>query len=179
MRARIKRLLVPGVSAVTRLKGRRGCRPGQRILTYHEIVPEGRPVTDPFNQVSEQRLRRHVEILRDAGIAPVGVGELMSALRRPREPSPDEREIVALTFDDGLEEHVSVALPLLREHSARGTFYVLCKGFGEPATAVGYPGRHLTMDGLAALLEAGMEIGSHGRTHRLGESETTGLAGDP
>jgi peptidoglycan/xylan/chitin deacetylase (PgdA/CDA1 family) len=59
----------------------------------------------------------------------------------------------ALTFDDGYDDAVTFALPLLKEFGAPATFYV-ATGF------VGTPG-HVSVAQLRLMRESGMEIGAH------------------
>jgi peptidoglycan/xylan/chitin deacetylase (PgdA/CDA1 family) len=72
---------------------------------------------------------------------------------------------VALTFDDGLEEHLEIVAPLLERLGARATFYVPSSCLGRSASEVGYPGRHVDAAGLRRLAAAGFEVGSHSRSH--------------
>jgi peptidoglycan/xylan/chitin deacetylase (PgdA/CDA1 family) len=65
---------------------------------------------------------------------------------------------VALTFDDGNQSDVEVALPRLLERGLTAQFFVLAGRLGEPGS--------LTADGVRELHQAGMSIGSHGWAHR-------------
>jgi peptidoglycan/xylan/chitin deacetylase (PgdA/CDA1 family) len=65
---------------------------------------------------------------------------------------------VRLTFDDGNGSDTALVLPALLERGLAGTFFVVAGRIGQP----GYVGPA----DVEALLEAGMEIGSHGMTHR-------------
>lgn len=67
------------------------------------------------------------------------------------------RERVLLTFDDGNLSDFEIALPALRERGLSGIFFVVAARIDEP----GYLGR----DHIKALIEEGMEIGSHGMEH--------------
>jgi peptidoglycan/xylan/chitin deacetylase (PgdA/CDA1 family) len=68
------------------------------------------------------------------------------------------RDDVRFTFDDGNESDVTVALPRLLERGMTAEFFVL-------AGQLERPGR-LDVDGVRALLKAGMAVGSHGWDHR-------------
>ena len=70
-----------------------------------------------------------------------------------------------MAFDDGLQEHLSIALPILQELGARATFYVVSGYLGRTTDALPYQGQHLGAQDVLALRDAGMEIGSHTRTH--------------
>lgn len=65
-----------------------------------------------------------------------------------------DREDVHLTFDDGNESDVEIALPRLVERGLKAEFFPLAGRLGQR----GYVDRH----GLRQLVRAGMEIGSHG-----------------
>jgi len=90
-----------------------------------------------------------------AGYQVVSAGELAAGFQRerglPRKP-------LVLTFDDGYEDFYTQAWPVLREHGLTATIFV-CSGI------VGRAG-HLTWDQLRQLVAAGIEVGSHGVTHR-------------
>jgi peptidoglycan/xylan/chitin deacetylase (PgdA/CDA1 family) len=64
--------------------------------------------------------------------------------------------IVSLTFDDATADQAA-AIPLLRAHGMKGTFYV-------NAGRIGRPG-HLTWDELEAMASEGHEIGGHTLDH--------------
>jgi peptidoglycan/xylan/chitin deacetylase (PgdA/CDA1 family) len=84
-----------------------------RILMYHAIGAEDTPVEIFVHQL--QVLRREFEL--------VSLAELLDR-RAQRKATGDE---VAITFDDGVRNHVTAAYPLLLEHRAPATFFV-CPG---------------------------------------------------
>jgi peptidoglycan/xylan/chitin deacetylase (PgdA/CDA1 family) len=65
-----------------------------------------------------------------------------------------EREDVKLTFDDGNESDVEVALPRLVDRGLSAEFFPLAGRLGQRG--------YLDRDGLRELVRAGMEVGSHG-----------------
>lgn len=65
-----------------------------------------------------------------------------------------ERDDVHLTFDDGNESDVEIALPRLVDRGLTAEFFPLAGRLGQRG--------YLDRDGLRALARAGMEIGSHG-----------------
>jgi peptidoglycan/xylan/chitin deacetylase (PgdA/CDA1 family) len=67
------------------------------------------------------------------------------------------RNRVAITFDDGNDTDVRLALPALRRAGMTATFFILSDSIGRP----GFVGE----DDIRALRHAGMEIGSHGAAH--------------
>jgi peptidoglycan/xylan/chitin deacetylase (PgdA/CDA1 family) len=69
-----------------------------------------------------------------------------------------DRPEVRLSFDDGNASDVAVGLPALVERGLTGTFFLLAGRIGAPGS--------VAPDGVRALAEAGMTIGSHGLAHR-------------
>ncbi len=72
---------------------------------------------------------------------------------RSRDDLPDDRRLIALTFDDGPSEQTPLILDLLRDHRGRATFFVL----GESVE-----GRE---EILARTLAEGHEVGNHTYGH--------------
>ncbi len=68
------------------------------------------------------------------------------------------RPDVRVTFDDGNESDLEIALPHLLKRGLTAQFFV-------PAGLLGLPGR-LSQDAVRELVRAGMSIGSHGWAHR-------------
>lgn len=68
------------------------------------------------------------------------------------------RDNVRITFDDGNESDVQLALPVLIERGLRAEFFLVAGRLDQP----GYVG----CADVASLLEARMTIGSHGMAHR-------------
>jgi peptidoglycan/xylan/chitin deacetylase (PgdA/CDA1 family) len=65
---------------------------------------------------------------------------------------------VRITFDDGNDSDVSLALPLLHSRGLVATFFVVAGMLGRPG--------FLDRAGVRTLADAGMMIGSHGMRHR-------------
>jgi peptidoglycan/xylan/chitin deacetylase (PgdA/CDA1 family) len=84
-----------------------------RILMYHAIGADDTPVEIFIHQL--QVLRREFDL--------VSLAELLDR-RAQRRATGDE---VAITFDDGVRNHVTAAYPVLLEHRAPATFFV-CPG---------------------------------------------------
>jgi peptidoglycan/xylan/chitin deacetylase (PgdA/CDA1 family) len=68
------------------------------------------------------------------------------------------RDDVRLTFDDGNVSDATIALPALTERGLTATFFLVVGRIGRPGFT--------SADDVRELLEAGMEIGSHGMAHR-------------
>ena len=135
----------------------------RRALQY---LPEPPPLADPsagldvpvtyYHQVLNGELfERQITGLLDAGYEPIPLARLIRALNGqaalPEKP-------VALTFDDGWESQLRVALPVLTRYRVPATFFVM-PGFDEKE-----PG-HLDFAGFQELAEAGMSVQSHTVNH--------------
>ncbi|HVS80088.1 MAG TPA: polysaccharide deacetylase family protein [Candidatus Paceibacterota bacterium] len=65
--------------------------------------------------------------------------------------------LVSVTIDDGWKSAYTYALPLLKKHHAKATFYVITGAFDEP--------HRLSRDQVRRLASIGHEIGAHTRNH--------------
>ncbi len=128
------------------------------ILTYHSIDPSGSPVS-----LDEGTLRRHIAFLRSGKVAVVRLEEIRAV--------PEQRDAVAITFDDGFTNFESVAWPLLRFQDFPVTLFVATQRVGLDnawggASASGIPTLPLLgWDALRRMQKQGLTLGSHSRTH--------------
>ena len=75
----------------------------------------------------------------------------------------DKACATSFTFDDGLEEHLSIVAPELEKRGWRGTFWVCgAKVSGEKKTDDAY----LSWDEIRQLSESGHEVSNHGWNHK-------------
>lgn len=65
--------------------------------------------------------------------------------------------MLAITFDDGIEAHYDIAMPILEKYGIKGTFFITIN-------RVGTPGR-LSWKQIKEMRQRGMEIGNHTMTH--------------
>ena len=89
----------------------------------------------------------------------------------------NQRPAVSITFDDGYADNMDFALPLLLERGIPFTYFVASQHalqeipFPHDVEA-GNPLAPTTVDQLASLVAAGVEIGAHSRSHAdLGSTE--------
>jgi len=69
-----------------------------------------------------------------------------------------------LTFDDGLKEHITIALPILKKYKMKAIFFPITSKKVFPG--VRWIGQEfMTWDNIKELHENGMEIGCHTHTH--------------
>ena len=122
---------------------------------YHEIEREGRPLCSSESGyvryvVAEDAFRQQLEWLSSAGIR----GDCVSGMVA----DPARQPGVILTFDDGSASDLDIAAPELLRHGFRATFFVTTGFLGRPG--------YLTASLVRELCDLGLEIGSHGVTHR-------------
>jgi peptidoglycan/xylan/chitin deacetylase (PgdA/CDA1 family) len=128
------------------------------ILTYHSIDDSGSPIS-----VAPEEFRAHVRWLSSGLVRVVPLAELVTL--------PPEEEAVAITFDDGFQNFSSVAAPLLYEHGLPATLFVVSGRVGRDNAWGDRPDPRvptlplLDWMGLGWMVEEGVEIGVHTRTH--------------
>lgn len=130
------------------------------ILMYHSISPYEE---DPFEvTITPHRFEQQMRWLSRRGLHGTSVRELLDAQSKGR-----SRKLVGLTFDDGYEDFLIYALPILNRFGYTATVFALAGRLGGTnAWDPGGPSKSLlTTDQLRQLAAAGIEIGSHGFTH--------------
>ncbi len=133
------------------------------ILAYHGVARRSAARDPGFLCVPPAAFRQQLELLLDAGFEVVTVAELA---RRAAGGTPAPG-MVALSFDDGMDDNHAVVLPLLREHGVPGTVYVTTGLIGQPNPWMGEDSgaRMMTEEELRDLVAAGFELGAHTVTH--------------
>ena len=127
-------------------------------LNFHDVVTEAagaHVVSDPFYRVRASELEQLLSELRQLGSQTVS-SRAFRAWQQGSVVLP-ERAMV-LTFDDGYASHFDVVVPLLLRYRFSATFFIAVERIGR----AGY----LTWEQLRKLTFLGMEIGSHGLSHR-------------
>lgn len=128
-------------------------RAGLRILMYHAVGSPVRGDRLGIFSVSPERFRCHVEILaKTARVHAVSLDPLHM---------PQHQLNVAVTFDDGYQDNLRVAAPILIENGIPFSVFVTTdfirqatKGFLSP----------LELREITSL--PGVTVGAHGRSHR-------------
>jgi putative peptidoglycan lipid II flippase len=150
--------------------GRRRAGRGPWVLMYHSVTGQG---ADPYNiRVGPDRFTRQMRWLTARGLRGMGVTAALEARAR------GERDVVALTFDDGYADFATEAVPILRRFGFTATVYVLADRLGgDNGWDTEGPRKALmTPEQVRQVAEAGMEIGSHGLRHvSLPEQDPTRL----
>lgn len=135
------------------------------ILAYHSVDTE---CSDAYRRwmVTPDVLDRHFSLLSELGYATVTVSELAEAFAQGGAVGP---RTVAITFDDGLRDFLTGALPILRRYGFRATLYVVAGLVGKTGHWLGNLGEGqrpmLSWEELGEVLEHGIECGAHSNTH--------------
>jgi peptidoglycan/xylan/chitin deacetylase (PgdA/CDA1 family) len=144
---------------------------GVPVLMYHQVAPHRPGSSLNAWRVPPQAFGRQLDLLVRRGLTGV---PLRALLDEP--PRPGDRRVV-LTFDDGYDGVRTAALPLLLERGFAATVFVVSGKLGGTNDWDGEsPGEALlSEEGVRELAASGLEIGSHGETHRalpgLGDEE--------
>lgn len=131
-------------------------------LAYHRVADDTAAAVGRLS-LSEASFRAQMAWLERRGYRGVTISHALAGR--------DGARRVALSFDDGYQDFVTIAWPILRQHGFQATLFVVPGMVGGQATWDGGDGSTL-MDwpDLDALAAAGIEIGAHGLTHsRLDE----------
>ncbi len=127
-------------------------------LTFHDVVDEqtnGLAHSDAFYRMTVGELESLLAQLRKRSFQTISSREFRG-WQQGTGTLPERA--VALTFDDGHASHFEFVAPLLVRYRFTGTFFVTTKHIGQPG--------YMTWEQLRTLVFLGMEIGSHGATHR-------------
>jgi peptidoglycan/xylan/chitin deacetylase (PgdA/CDA1 family) len=128
------------------------------ILTYHSIDSSGSPIS-----LDRETFLRHVRWLTSGAIAVVPLETLLRL--------PWDAKAVAVTFDDGFANFATEAAPALLEHGVPVTLFVVSDAVGGTNAWGGRVDRTvpqlplLGWTDLGRLVEAGVTLGAHTRTH--------------
>jgi peptidoglycan/xylan/chitin deacetylase (PgdA/CDA1 family) len=129
-----------------------------RILAYHEVSPQFQL---GVTSISPRRFGDHLDFLVDLGLGFV-------PLRGSSEQFPENA--VCLTFDDGYASFLEHVLPLLMARKLPATLFIITDFVGKTndwdITFGMNRRRHLDWPQVKEISRAGIEIGSHGATHR-------------
>lgn len=124
-------------------------------LTFHDVVANRSGAGEAFYRITAAELESLLSALRRRGFQSAS-SKTFCAWQRGAVTLP-ERTVV-LTFDDGLASHFEVVVPLLLRYRFGGTFFVTTERLDQPG--------YLSCEQLRKLVFLGMEVGSHGHTHR-------------
>jgi peptidoglycan/xylan/chitin deacetylase (PgdA/CDA1 family) len=128
------------------------------ILTYHSVDTSGSVIS-----VAPETFEAHLRALASGSAAVVSLPELLRI--------PDDRNAIAITFDDAYTNFEREAWPRLHQHGFPVTLFVPTHFVGKANEWGELPGGSmprlpiLGWTALASLAEAGVTLGSHTRRH--------------
>lgn len=135
------------------------------ILVYHQI-DEAPPKGSPFRSlyVAPGAFARQMFFLKLLGYTGLSMGDLLPYLNGDK-----EGKVVGITFDDGYQNNVTNALPVLKMHGFSSTCYAVSGLLGQ----TNIWDKHLGIAQVPLMTESharqwvagGQEIGSHTRQH--------------
>jgi peptidoglycan/xylan/chitin deacetylase (PgdA/CDA1 family) len=87
------------------------------VMMYHDILPE----KEVFFDVTVEELKQHFQLIKDLGLTPISLEELVHHLYLGTSLPPKP---IVLTFDDGYLGHYTHVYPLLKEYNYPATFSI-------------------------------------------------------
>lgn len=135
------------------------------VLLYHHVGPR-RPGTFPALTVTPAAFERQVRWLAERGFKGIRPTDW---LRWRNEGQGLPEKPVLLTFDDGYEDLVEFAFPVLQRYGFGAAVFIVTHQIGQANEWDQAQGsaehRLMTLDQIAHWAEHGIEFGSHSRTH--------------
>ena len=122
------------------------------LLGYHQVITKGNPGE---MKIMATKFRSQMQGLKDSEIPVISLSDYME-WRDGSKEIPESSVII--TIDDGYDDIVDVALPILKEFGYPFTFYLY-------TNFLGGSGRTLSEEEVRELIEGGGELGSHSVSH--------------
>jgi peptidoglycan/xylan/chitin deacetylase (PgdA/CDA1 family) len=136
------------------------------ILLYHSISADATPQFKRW-AVHPTTFAAHMAYLQDRQYTPVTVSRMTEAILDPTVPLPARP--VVITFDDGLADFYSGALPVLVAHGFVATLYITTGFVGRTSSWLSPLGEGarpmLTWSQIAEIQAGGVECGAHTVSH--------------
>lgn len=138
------------------------------ILMYHHVVPGTTVPPNLMYTVPLELFERQLDILKRNRFATISFAELFRIASGAMQPPA--RRLVVISFDDGYQSFIKLAVPALVKRQMRATVFVVAGeigGHNRWDVERGHPRLDLmTEPEIRESLAAGMEIGVHSWTHR-------------
>jgi peptidoglycan/xylan/chitin deacetylase (PgdA/CDA1 family) len=131
------------------------------VLMYHGIYKsqvelEKMPAEERPYAISSDTFKQHLQRLKELSVPVIGRHELLQGSFHGEPGKPG----VVITFDDGDKGWYHYVLPLLKEFDYEATFFVTSDLIEQYDHFCDWPQ-------IKALSDAGMNVQSHGQTHRF------------
>lgn len=126
------------------------------ILMYHDLAKRqaGDKLKDSYT-LAEADFLAHMEYLSSNGYRPILADDCYRSLQDPSVKLPEKGVII--TFDDGHESNLTIAVPILKRYNFRASFFITTDRIGTPG--------YMDPAQLRELKKAGMSVQSHAKTH--------------
>jgi peptidoglycan/xylan/chitin deacetylase (PgdA/CDA1 family) len=157
----VKNAVYLGIGTVGRL--RRSAPDGLRVLLYHKVNDlDGNPGSVPTHLFAE-----HMAMVAAEGYRPVSLDDVLDHLGRG-DPLPPRATLI--TFDDGYQDNLVGAAPILARHGFPAVLFVSVGSIGSDAPfphdkRLAHRNPTLGWEGLAEIERLGVRVESHGITH--------------
>lgn len=122
---------------------------GAPILAYHQVSP-----ADEIYSVTADQFEEQMSYLQQQGYTPIDLQQLSDHFDG-KMSLPDKPIII--TFDDGYEDNLLAALPIMEKYNMRSTVFIATSLVGTPD--------YLSWQQIAEMQARNTEIGSHTMTH--------------
>jgi len=134
------------------------------VLMYHEVVEDtklnekGR-TSYASTCITLSRFENQMDYLSKNGYTTLSLKELLNiAAGNLKKGQYDPHKILAITFDDGYIGHFVNVYPILKKFKFTATIFVIASRIGKK--------NYLSWDQLKEMSEHGIQIESHGLTHK-------------
>lgn len=133
---------------------------GVVVLTYHSIDDNHESFT-----VSKENFEKQMGYLRTENFNVISLGSLIDILKDKKAIPPNA---VIVTFDDGYEDNLLNAFPILKEYNIPAIIFVNTAQVGRDVVArKGTELRILSVDQIKELASSSLiEVGSHSHNHK-------------
>ena len=135
------------------------------ILMYHSVDFKCDPAYRRW-AVSPSIFSHHMSLIAEANCNPITVSQFIE-MRNAVEKLP--QNAVVITFDDGLQDFLNGAVPILQHYGFAATLYVVAGLVGKASRWLADLGEAerpmLTWQELREVASLGIEIGGHSMTH--------------
>lgn len=135
------------------------------VLCYHSVN-----TSDADLSIDPRVFRLQMQLLKDSGYEFLNFGDLVSRIMRW---GPPRNNVACVTFDDGFEDNLTQAAPILSDLNIPATMFVTTGLMTRDQSVLDrflkltrYNTTFLTPAQTRELSQAGFEIGAHTHTHR-------------
>ncbi|MCJ7458720.1 MAG: polysaccharide deacetylase family protein [candidate division Zixibacteria bacterium] len=131
------------------------------ILLYHRLLSRKENLSKINSEervylLKEEEFIKQLEYLHSEEWNTISVEQLLESLKN-RTSLPEKSLIIS--FDDGNQTDYTIAFPLLEKLGFKATFFLTSDFIDTPG--------HLSKSQIQKMSQAGMEFGTHGKTHKF------------